>query len=52
MEFLHLLEKKNLDFLETYPTFISSPILMPSGALQTLKHTFLWHPVVIISVFK
>ena len=44
-EFLCSLERKLPEFCKTHPTFVSSPLLVPSTACQSQKCVFLGHPV-------
>ena len=44
-EFLCSLERKKPELFKTYPTFIFSPLLMPSIACWMLNTLFLGHPV-------
>ena len=43
-EFLCSLERKFPEFFKTHPTFVFSPLLMPSMACQTLIPLFFWTP--------
>ena len=49
-ELLCSLERKFPEFFKTHPTFLCSPLLMPSKACQTLLTYFLGHPVVCIKL--
>ena len=44
------MRRKFPEFFKTHPTFVCSPLLMPSMAYQTLITLFLGHPVVQINV--
>ena len=49
--FLCSLERKFPDFFKTHPTFVFSPILMPSMACQTLIPLFFGTPCTHIALY-